>query len=78
MRGFKNFKASDARRPSIHFLFYVIVVRALHQHRKGIFLFSVPALNFDMGIVSTRDRTKTRYPTEIILHRVKCNKILIN
>ena len=22
MRGFKNFKDSDARRPSIHFLFY--------------------------------------------------------
>ena len=26
MRGFKNFKGSDARCPSIHFLFYVYVV----------------------------------------------------
>lgn len=68
----------------------IIVVRALHWHRKNLgsipaggavvgdeFFSTVPAWSFDMGMISTRDRTKTRYPTEIILHRVKCNKILI-
>ena len=29
MRGFKNFKGSDARCPSIHFLFYGIGTRSL-------------------------------------------------
>ena len=64
MRGFKNFKGSDARCPSIHFLFYGKVANLLfsiHKHTVG-----------EQGITSFRVRLSIN--TLCVLFTTECGR----